>query len=85
MLPAAAVVIVGELRSKIQGARGVSPADGRSSTITSRPTGQVSSAASSKAFARWSFLGSGWRQRRPEPVIPGDGSLQLGKGLGTCL
>jgi hypothetical protein len=49
-LPAAAIVVISELRPMIQGARGVTPADGRSATVSSRLSGRVSSAASFKAF-----------------------------------
>ena len=60
---AAAVGVDDELRSKVEGTRGVSPADGR-------PAMASSSAAQLKAFVRWGSLrplGVRW----PEPASSG--------------
>ena len=45
-----------------------------SATALSRSQGRVSSAASFKAFARWSTLRSGFGRRRSEAAFPGDGN-----------
>jgi len=56
---------------------------GFSAMALSRSHGRVSSAASFKAFARWSTLRSGFGRRWSEAVFPGDGNDALSACKGS--
>jgi len=70
-----AVVVDSELCSKIQGARGVAPADGRLGDGLISFFGTSVHCGFFKAFMRWSTLRSGV-VRRPEPAILRGGDLR---------
>ena len=74
-VPAASVVVDSELCSKIQGARGVAPADGRLGDGLISFFGTSVHYGFFKAFVRWSTLRSGV-VRRPEPAILRGGDLR---------
>ena len=75
-VPAAAVVVDSELCSKIQGARGVAPADGRLGDGLISFFGTSVHCGFFKAFVRWSTFRSGVVLRRPELAILHGGDLR---------
>jgi hypothetical protein len=67
-----------ELRSKVGGARGASPADASSTVVSTRPRHRVFTAARFKAFWLWGSSRSGWRWVSPTPMTVGGGGRRCG-------
>ena len=72
VLPAARVV--GELRCRVGGAQGVSPADVLSTAISSQPQRRVSITAHFKALMRWGSSRSRVAMASSLTMAAGDGS-----------
>ena len=71
-LPTPVVVVDGEIRSSVEGARGAAPTDGCSASASARPWRQASTAVLFKAFVRWGSLRRRVRWRWPAPALAGD-------------